>query len=630
MSNNSLSGKLAVILHADIVGSTALVQQDEQKAHARIQDSFRRFGKTISNYHGQVRELRGDALLGEFDRASDAISAALSFQSDQSHYNQQLDDDIRPLVRVGIALGEVVIADETITGAGVVLAQRLEQLAKPGGLCITPAIREALPQRLPFKLESLGAQQLKGFDEPIEVYRVDLAPGASVPPPEPGRGDLVAAGPRRRRIAMAAVALAVIAVVVFGMLGWQSKQPNKPEARIVFSSDKPSIAVLPFDNMSGDPEQEYFADGITEDLTTDLSRISGLFVIARNSSFSYKGRAVDVRTVSNELGVRYVLEGSVRRSGDQIRINAQLADGSNGVQLWAERFDGTLADVFALQDHVNRSIVAALEVKLTLDDKQALEKVETDNPEAYDLLLLGLEQVHLRTRESNIQARKLFKQAATIDPGYARAYANISMTHGNDALFNWTIDRADSIRLGLEFADKAIAIDNSLVQGHQTRSVINLLKREHQIALEEAKKTIRLYPDYVDGQATLAFIQSYSGLLEDALGSLQRAKKINPRSTGIYLEIEGRSLFLLGRYDEALSALEEAAQRNPAVYRIHLLLAATYAELGYREDAAWSIDEALSINPEISLANERREAIYLRESDLDRYIEALQKAGLSG
>jgi len=261
--------------------------------------------------------------------------------------------------------------------------------------------------------------------------------------------------------------------------------------------------------MSGDPEQEYFADGITEDLTTDLSRISGLFVVARNSSFSYKGRSVDVRTVSQELGVRYVLEGSVRRSGDQVRINAQLADGSNGVQLWAERFDGSLADVFALQDHVNRRIVSALEVNLTLEDKRVMEKVETDSPEAYDLLLLGLEQFQRFTRESNIEARELFKQAATVDPGYARAYASISMTHGSDVLFYWTKDRENSIRLGLEFANKALAMDDDLVQGHQTRSVINLLNREHQIALEEAKKTIQLHPNYVDGQATLAFIQSY-------------------------------------------------------------------------------------------------------------------------
>ncbi len=384
MPNDNLSGKLAVILHADIVGSTLLVQQDEQKAHARIQDSFQRFGKTISNYHGQVRELRGDALLGEFERASDAISAALSFQSEQSDHNQELDDNVCPQLRIGIALGEVVIADDTITGAGVVLAQRLEQLAEPGGLCITPAIREALPQRLPFKLENLGPQLLKGFDEPVEAYRVDLAPGTSVPPPEPRRSNRSAAGSLRRGFAMAAVALAVIAAAAIGTLNWQSKEQDRPEARISISDDKPSIAVLPFANMSGDPEQEYFADGITEDLTTDLSRISGLFVVARNSSFSYKGKSVDLRTVSHELGVRYVLEGSVRRSGDQIRINAQLADASSGVQLWAERFDGTLADVFALQDHVSRRIISALEVTLTLDDKRVLEQVETKSPEAYD------------------------------------------------------------------------------------------------------------------------------------------------------------------------------------------------------------------------------------------------------
>ena len=629
MPDNSLSGKLAVILHADIVGSTTLVQQDEQKSHARIQESFRRFSKTILSYHGQVSELRGDALLAEFDRASDAVSAALAFQSEQSDYNRQFDDNIRPLLRVGIALGEVVIADGTITGAGVVLAQRLEQLAEPGSLCITPAIREALPQRLPFKLESLGARQLKGFDEPIEVYRVELVPGTSVPAPETRRQDRLAAAPSRRRIAVAAVVLGVVAAAGVGLLSWQLQERIRPETQISISPDKPSIAVLPFDNMSGDPEQEYFSDGITEDLTTDLSRISGLFVVARNSSFSYKGKSVDVRTVAQELGVRYVLEGSVRRSGDRIRINAQLADGSSGVQLWAERFDGSLADVFALQDHVNRRIVSALEVSLTLDEKRVMEQVETDSPEAYDLVLLGLEQFSRFTRQSNFAARELFKQAATVDPGYARAYANISMTYGSDILFYWTKDRKNSISLGLEFANKALAIDDNLVQGHQSRSMLYLMSREHHLALEEAKKTIQLHPGYVDGQATLAFIQSYSGLPGEALESLQRARKNNPRNTGVYLEIEGRSLFLLGRYDEASQVLEVAVQRNPAVDRIHLLLAATYAELGRLEDAAWSIDEALSINPEISLANERREAIYLREIDLNLHIGALRKAGLS-
>ncbi len=365
MAAKRLSGKLAVILHADVVGSTVLVQQNEQTAHARIQDSFQRFGKTISNYHGKVRELRGDALLAEFERASDAISAALSFQSDQANYNAQLDDDIRPLVRVGIAMGEVVIADDTITGAGVVLAQRLEQLADPGGLCITPAIREAMPRRMPFELENIGEQELKGFDEPVGVYRVALTSGATVPSPEPGRSSDSAVGSQRLRIVATAVVLAVIAAATYGFVTWQSSEAIIPESAQQIPSEKPSIAVLPFNNMSGDPDQEYFADGITEDLTTDLSRISGLFVVARNSSFSYKGRSVDLRTVARELGVQYVLEGSVRRADDQIRINAQLVDGSNGGHVWADRFDGTMADIFTLQDNVNREIVAALKVNLT-------------------------------------------------------------------------------------------------------------------------------------------------------------------------------------------------------------------------------------------------------------------------
>ena len=224
MAAKQLSGKLAVILHADVVGSTALVQQDEQIAHARIQDSFQRFGSTISNYHGQVRELRGDTLLAEFERASDAISAALCFQSDQSNYNAQLEDDIRPLVRVGIAMGEVVIADDTITGAGVVLAQRLEQLAAPGGLCITPAIREAMPRRLPFELENIGEQELKGFDEPVGVYRVALTSGATVPPPDPGGSSGSEEGSPRLRIVAAAVVLAVFAVAVYGFVTWQSRE----------------------------------------------------------------------------------------------------------------------------------------------------------------------------------------------------------------------------------------------------------------------------------------------------------------------------------------------------------------------------------------------------------------------
>ena len=627
MADKYLSGKLAVILHADVVGSTELVQRDEHRAHARIQDTFQRFGKTIARYHGQVRELRGDALLAEFERASDAVSATLAFQVEQSGHNEQFDDEIRPVLRVGVALGEVIIADNTITGEGVVLAQRLEQLSAPGGLCITPAIREALPKRLPFALENQGEQVLKGFDEPMGVYRVALQSGASVPAPvrESGSGGNAA----RNRIVPLGLMLVILALAVYGYMTWLAPRQVEPPVAVEWViGDKPSIAVLPFDNLSGDPEQEYFADGITEDLTTDLSRISGLFVVARNSAFSYKGRSVDLRTVADELGVRYLLEGSVRRSGDQIRINAQLIDGDSGGHMWAERFDGTMADVFDLQDHVNRRIVAALEINLTTAEEEQLDQVETTVAEAYDVLLRGFERYNLFNREAMVEARELFEQAAVLDPDYARAYANIALTYATEVNFFWSTNRSESIRLGLEFASKALELDDSIPQIYLTRSILYLSQRQFPAALEAAQRTVETHPNYVDGRATLAFIASYAGEFELALEALDSARQINPQGTGIYLAVEGRILFLMQRYDEALPLLEESVDRNPGFDRSHLHLAAVYAELGRLDDAAWSVDEALAISPGITLEQERRDTLYKRDIDIDHYLGALRKAGV--
>jgi len=351
-------------------------------------------------------------------------------------------------------------------------------------------------------------------------------------------------------------------------------------------------------------------------------------VVARNSSFSYKGRSVDVRTVAEALGVRYVLEGSVRRIGDQIRINAQLIDAVNGGHLWAERFDGTLASVFELQDHVNRKIVSALEVKLTVADEKRFDQVETSNPEAYDLMLRGIEEYNRFTRENIERSRELFKQAAVLDPDYARAYANIALTYATVVNFQWTSNREESIRLGLENAEKALALDDSIPQIYLTRSILYLSQRQHSAALEAARRTVEVHPDYVDGQAALAFIQSYSGLFEPALESLARARRINPQGTGIYMAVEGRILFMLRRYDDAKRILEKALDRNPAFDRIHKHLAATLVELGQLDDAAWEAEEALAISPDISLTSERRESLYLHDSDRDHYIEALRKAGI--
>jgi adenylate cyclase len=313
--------KLAVILHADVVGSTALVRLDETLAHQRIRDAFQRFSEIIISHSGIAHEIRGDALVAEFARVSDAVGASLAFQVANSAHNENLSDDIRPFVRVGIAMGEVVVADGTLTGEGVVLAQRLEQLADPGGVCIQGAAYETLPKRLPFEYENLGERQVKGFEQPVRVYAVSLKPGGAIPEPE---------------------------------------TPARLDSAALDLPDKPSIAVLPFANMSGDSEQEYFSDGISEDLTTALSHFDWLFVIARNSAFTYKGKAVDVKQVGRELGVRYVLEGSVRRAGDRVRVNAQLIDADADGHVWAERFDRQMVDVFELQDDIVASIASTV------------------------------------------------------------------------------------------------------------------------------------------------------------------------------------------------------------------------------------------------------------------------------
>ena len=434
--------KLAVILHADVVGSTTLVQQNESLAHARIQDAFRRFSSTIDAYNGATHELRGDALVAEFARASDAVAAGLAFQIENTESNARLEDDLQPRLRIGISLGEVVIADSTVTGAGVVLAQRVEQLAEPGGVCITGAIHEAVPQYLPLDYSDLGKREAKGFDEPVYVYSASVKAGKQVPSPEPAVS--VGAQSRKPKRPWTAGAIALLVLVVGGLAWWQPWVPREEPAsieRMAFSlPDKPSIAVLPFTNMSGDAEQEYFVDGMTEDLITDLSKLSGLFVIARNSTFTYKGKSVKVRQVAEELGVRYVLEGSVRRAGDRVRINAQLIDATSGGHLWAERYDGSPSDVFALQDQVTHAIVTALSIQLTGKEKVNQQLADTSVPAAYDAFLKGWGYYQRQTPEDFGRARGYFEQALELDANYGRAAAALSAIYWKPIIDNGTPD----------------------------------------------------------------------------------------------------------------------------------------------------------------------------------------------
>ncbi len=625
---NDPASTLAVILHADVAGSTALVQRDERLAHRRITETLGRLAEHVAAYGGIAHEVRGDALVAEFSRASDAVCAALAFQHASAEFNRTLDGDIRPEVRVGIALGEVVIADRTVTGSGVVLAQRIEQLCAPGGVNVTGAIHEALPRRLPLAYERLGEPTLKGFDDPVPVYAVGTRDGDAIPGPAERP-----ASRHGRRLPLPSIVAGVIVVAAAGIAALWFLPDRDPATTVDAQSidapdERPSIAVLPFDNLGGDPEQEYFADGITEDLTTDLSRISGLFVVARNSSFAFKGQSVDVRTVADALGVRYVLEGSVRRVGDQVRINAQLIDATSGGHVWADRFDGGMSDVFRLQDDVNKRIVEALSVNLTSAERERLESVETTNPQAYDTLLRGLQHYQRFTPEDIREARALFTKAAELDPDYARAYANVALTYASDININLVRDREYAIAEGLKYAEKAFELDPSLPQVYSTRSLLYLAQRSHDAAVEAARRTVEVHPNYGDGYAILAFVQSFAGDLDDALRAIRRAKEIDPQYSYILLSVEGRILFLMNRYDEAKAVLEESVSRNPAFPLGQLSLAAVYAALGQQDDAEWAVQEALLVDPNITLEAVRRESNYRRPEDLEHYLGALRAAGL--
>jgi len=613
MAKDRLSGKLAVILHADIAGSTALVQQDEQLAHERIQDAFRRFSETIEKYQGHILELRGDALLARFERASDAVTAALSFQSDHTYHISRLKDDLRPTIRVGIAMGEVVIADNTVTGAGVVLAQRVEQLADPGGLCITAALHESLPRRMPFDLEDLGDQVLKGFDDPVHVYRVELSPGASIPPPQHKSQRETSQKPWKR-----IVALAVVVVMAGGAAYWFKTQEPIVEAALIDRMafplpDKPSIVVLPFTNMSDDPSQEYFADGMTEDLITDLSKISGLFVIARNSSFSYKGQQVKVRQVAEDLGVRYVLEGSVRRVGDQVRINAQLIDATTGGHLWAERYDGSLQDIFALQDQVTQQIVAALKINLTSEEEAQQAHHNTDNAEAHDAFLQGWAYYRLEKPADLARGIPYFEEAIRLDPNYGQAHAALASIFWDAYVNDWAFDldmpsfRAEE--RANEHLEQAFKAPSPLAHAQQARVYLSM--GFPGVAVEEAEKAVALDGNDATALAALANALLLTGRTQEGADTIRKAMRLDPHHPPNYLTILGAALFGLEQYGEAARIFERALKRNPENRKALIYLASCY---GY-------LDRMREAEDTIETANDLRRSLGLGELSLEKEID---------
>ncbi len=630
MRKDRLSDKLAVILHADIAGSTQMVQQDEHLAHKRIQETFDRFSKTIREYSGQVLELRGDALLAEFRRPSDAVSASLIFQSTHSDFLSSIDDELKPEVRVGVAMGEVVIADNTITGVGVVMAQRIEQLAMPGGVCIASAVHESLSKRLPVHVESLGEQDLKGFKEPVKVFKVSSDAGKSIPPPD--RAGLSG----QLQILWKQIGLLILAVlVIVAGIGFWIDSGKQLEEKVSLDQmafpqpEIPSIAVLPFANISGDPKQVYLSDGISRHIITDLSKIRGLIVIARNSSFGFRDSKATVQEIGKSLGAQFILDGSVQKSDDRLRITSQLVDSKTGHQLWAERFDRRLPDVFLLQDEITREIISALAVRLSVDEQERLSGNVPTSFEAYDLFLRGQQASVDFSEEAIAEAIELYRQAIRLDPNYAHAYGALAVARIRQFFLGFADTPARTRDRALELARKAATMDPGSHQIQWSLGYIHMYRKEFNEALEAAERAVSLSPNYADGYALLALVKNNLGQADDVIPLIEKAMLLNPHYTWDYIYQLGRAYYAMDEYDKAVSYLQEAIERNEAVGIPRLFLAASYVNLGELEEAEWEITQAQMTHPEYTYTHLQKIMPIGDKKLFDRLFHDLRSAGLT-
>jgi TolB-like protein/class 3 adenylate cyclase len=622
--------RLAAILAADVVGYSRLMGENEAGTLAALKTHRKELLKPkAAQYHGRTVKLMGDGELMEFASVVDAVTFAVEVQAAMAARNEEVPEDRRIVFRIGINVGDIIVEGDDIHGDGVNVAARLEALAEPGGICVARNVFDQVKDKLDLTFDNLGEKEVKNIAEPVTVYRVvldDMAAKLVTPVVQsagkPGRPGWIAA-------AVAVIVLLLVAGGAFWLQPWAPDvEPASVERVANPLSGKPSIAVLPFDNMSDDPSQDYFADGITEDLITDLSKISGLFVIARNSSFSYKGQQVKVRQVAEDLGVRYVLEGSVRRVGDQVRINAQLIDATTAGHLWAERYDGTLADVFALQDEVTGSIVAALALNLTEGEARLRSQKETNVPEAYDAFLQGWAHYIRRTPADYADAAKHFKRAIALDADYSRAYAALASTYWEGWERWWYKQLGFDEWMGPRKQAEQyleIALRKPTALAHQVASEVRRQQGRHEDMIHEAETAVRLDPNDPNSYIALTWALALDGNAEDALAAVDRAMVLDPHYPAFYLYLKGFVYFSLEQYEQAAEFLERALERNPVNFSPNVILIPTYAHLG-RIDAA---KERLAKHPlPLSIDWVKYYWRYKRPDDMARLADGLRHAGV--
>ncbi len=585
MSNNT-QRRLAAIVSADVVGYSRLMGVDETgtladlRAHrAELIDAL------ITEHGGRIVKVMGDGLLLEYPSVVAATQCMIEIQQGMVTRNQGVDEARRMVFRIGINLGDIIIEGEDILGDGVNIAARLQEIAEPGGIAVSDRVHEDIRDRLEANFEDAGRHTLKNIARPVHVWRWSAqATAAEVPVDEP-----------------------------------------------LSLPDKPSIAVLPFDNMSGDEEQEYFADGIAEDIISTLSRLPWFFVISRNSSFSFKGRSTDVRQMAQELGVQYVLEGSVRKAGSRVRITAQLIDARNDRHIWAERYDRELTDIFAVQDEITEKIVGAVSPEFMAAEMHRARNKAAQNLDAWDLLMQAHWHLNQYDREGNIEAQKLLRQVITLDPNNDLALSDLAFSHFIGLMWGWFEDPAASLKMAEEAARKAVIINERNVTAWMFLGRIDIYAGRHDDAIGKGRKALDLAPNSAESHGWMGGILMLSGERDAAISELELAIRLSPRDPFNALWYAPMSVlhFLAGRYEESIGWCKKSLQDLPnAPPGVHRPMAASYAMLDRMDEARNAIEALRSRIPNVSIATTRQQMPFRREADTAHFLDALRKAGL--
>jgi adenylate cyclase len=678
MTTQEVKRKLTAILSADVKGYSRLMGEDEEATVRTLNGYKEVMTGLIQHHHGRVVDATGDNLMAEFASVVDAVESAVEIQKELKTRNAELPENRKMEFRIGINLGDVIEEEGRIYGDGVNVAARLEGLSKAGGICISGTAFDQVRNKLDLGYEYLGEQTVKNIAEPIRVYRVLMEPEAA--------GKVIGEKKvKTRQWQMATMGLVIgVIVVAAAVVIWKvhissapqpeitpkqkviAPQPEKvstvvpPSAEVVpkekgipqspekvsktippapkievaskermafLLPDKPSVAVLPFVNLSGDPGQDFLVDGITENIITALSSVPQLFVIARNSTFTYKGKAVKVQKVAEELGVRYVLEGSILRSGDRIRVTAQLIDALKGHHLWAERYDRELKDLFALQDDLTMKILKGVHLKLT-HGEQILHKVFPRNLEVFLKMLQGLDYLRQFNINSNNRARLIAEECIDLESDYWAGYLLLGSVHMMDYWLGSTRNPAQSLNLAIEYMEKTLALPAPKGRVLDVLGHLYVLKKDYDKAIELGEQAIALIPNGADAHAWLAMSLNYAGKPEQALPLFEKAIRLNPLPPAFYYLNYGNSFRLIGRFEEAIVMYKKSIQLTPNSAPAHYVLAATYGLMGREEEAKAVAAELLRINPKFSVEYVAKTSPYKRQENTDQIIEGLRKAGL--